>query len=60
MVQEVTVVVSQVHERGTEAAHTAQGEDSANATAPGEIAHMHFCCWVTYYQHDALAWSLLD
>lgn len=36
VVQEVAVVVPQVHERGTEAAYAAQGEHDANTAAPAK------------------------
>ena len=35
VVQEVAVVVAQVHERGAEAANTAQSQHCTNACAPG-------------------------
>lgn len=48
MVQEVAIMVSQVNERGAEAAHAAQGEHNAHTAAPADTAPLQFLFCTTY------------
>lgn len=48
VVQEVAIMVSQVNERGAEAAHAAQGEHSAHTAAPADTAPLQILFYTTY------------